>query len=93
MGVFPDWLDNGNHKKALQEAEKVLKKCSTLPAARALKALALLRLGRSDEAHTVLDTLASEKPHDDTTLQAMTICYRECHQCKFFSFADSVFCC
>lgn len=80
--VVAEWLDNGNHKKALQEADKVLKKSPTLPSARALKALALLRLGKNDEAHTVLDNLASEKPHDDTTLQAMTICYRECQQRK-----------
>ncbi|XP_061722814.1 phagocyte signaling-impaired protein [Cydia pomonella] len=75
-----DWLDNGNNKKALQEAEKVLKKSPTLQAARALKALSLFRLGKSPEAHSVLEALAEEKPSDDTTLQAMTICYRECQQ-------------
>ncbi|XP_063540897.1 phagocyte signaling-impaired protein [Cydia strobilella] len=75
-----DWLDNGNNKKALQEAEKVLKKSPTLQAARALKALSLFRLGKSPEANSVLEALAEEKPSDDTTLQAMTICYRECQQ-------------
>ncbi|KAM3964040.1 LOW QUALITY PROTEIN: phagocyte signaling impaired [Aphomia sociella] len=75
-----DWLDNGNNKKALQEAEKVLKKSPTLQAARALKALALFRLGKAPEAHAVLDALAEEKPSDDTTLQAMTISYRESQQ-------------
>ncbi|XP_075983663.1 phagocyte signaling impaired [Anticarsia gemmatalis] len=75
-----DWLDNGNNKKALQEAEKVLKKSPTLQAARALKALALFRLGKGSEAHLVLDALADEKPSDDTTLQAMTISYRESQQ-------------
>lgn len=75
-----DWLDIGNNKKALQEAEKVLKKCPSLQAARALKALALLRLGKGSEAHIVLDALADEKPSDDTTLQAMTISYRESQQ-------------
>ncbi|CAK1589904.1 unnamed protein product, partial [Parnassius mnemosyne] len=75
-----DWLDNGVNKKALQEAEKVLKKSPTLQAARALKALALLRLGKKNEALSVLDVLAEEKPSDDTTLQAMTICYRESQQ-------------
>ncbi|XP_026740419.1 phagocyte signaling-impaired protein [Trichoplusia ni] len=75
-----DWLDNGNNKKALQEAEKVLKKSPSLQAARALKALALFRLGKGTEAHQVLDALAEEKPSDDNTLQAMTISYRESQQ-------------
>ncbi|KAJ8712829.1 hypothetical protein PYW08_008133 [Mythimna loreyi] len=75
-----DWLDNGNNKKALQEAEKVLKKSPLLQAARALKALALFRLGKASEAHVVLEALADEKPSDDTTLQAMTISYRESQQ-------------
>lgn len=77
-----DWLDNGNNKKALQEAEKVLKKSPSLQSARALKALALLRLGKGPEAFAVLDVLAEEKPSDDTTLQAMTISYRESQQRK-----------
>lgn len=80
---FSDWLDIGNNKKALQEAEKVLKKSPTLQAARALKALALFRLGKGLEAQVVLDALADEKPSDDTTLQAMTISYRESQQRKF----------
>ncbi|XP_045770596.1 phagocyte signaling-impaired protein [Maniola jurtina] len=75
-----DWLDNGNNKKALQEAEKVLKKSPSLQAARALKALAMFRLGKGPEAHAVLQALADEKPSDDTTLQAMTILYRESQQ-------------
>ncbi|XP_064074356.1 phagocyte signaling-impaired protein [Vanessa tameamea] len=75
-----DWLDNGNNKKALQEAEKVLKKSPSLQAAKALKALALYRLGKGPEAHALLDALAEEKPSDDSTLQAMTISYRESQQ-------------
>ncbi|CAH2093565.1 unnamed protein product [Euphydryas editha] len=75
-----DWLDNGNNKKALQEAEKVLKKSPSLQAARALKALALYRLGKGPEAHALLDALTEEKPSDDSTLQAMTISYRESQQ-------------
>ncbi|CAF4802929.1 unnamed protein product [Pieris macdunnoughi] len=89
-----DWLDNGNNKKALQEAEKVLKKSPTLQAARALKALALLRLGKASESHAVLDALVEEKPSDDTTLQAMTISYRESQQlhkvCEIYEAAVKV---
>ncbi|XP_065289709.1 N-alpha-acetyltransferase 25, NatB auxiliary subunit isoform X2 [Dermacentor albipictus] len=72
-----DYLDNGNHKKALQEAEKLLKKQKDFSCAKALKALALVRLSRSDEALSVLKELQTEAPTDDATLQAMTLCYRE----------------
>ncbi|XP_049520620.1 N-alpha-acetyltransferase 25, NatB auxiliary subunit [Dermacentor silvarum] len=72
-----DYLDNGNHKKALQEAEKLLKKQKDFSCAKALKALALVRLSRSDEALSVLKELQAEAPTDDATLQAMTLCYRE----------------
>lgn len=82
LDFLTDWLDNGNNKKAFQEAEKVLKKSPSLQAARALKALALFRLGKGAEAQSVLETLAQEKPCDDTTLQAMTISYRESQQCE-----------
>ncbi|KAH7960037.1 hypothetical protein HPB49_016416 [Dermacentor silvarum] len=71
------YLDNGNHKKALQEAEKLLKKQKDFSCAKALKALALVRLSRSDEALSVLKELQAEAPTDDATLQAMTLCYRE----------------
>lgn len=81
--IILDWLDNGNNKKALQETEKVLKKTPSLQAARALKALSLLRLGRGEEAHSVLTALAEERPSDDSTLQAMTMTYRECQQCEY----------
>ncbi|KAJ4445258.1 N-alpha-acetyltransferase 25, NatB auxiliary subunit [Periplaneta americana] len=74
-----DWLDNGNNKKALQEAEKVLKKQPNFQCAKVLKALALLRLGKEDECIQVLDVVRAEVPCDDSTLQAMTICYREIH--------------
>lgn len=79
---FLDWLDTGHNKKALQEADKVLRKTPTLQCARALKALALLRLGKDADSLTILDALAVEKPCDESTLQAMTICYRELQQCK-----------
>lgn len=72
-----DYLDNGNHKKALQEADKLLKKQKDFTCAKALKALALVRLSRSDEALAVLNELQTEAPTDDATLQAMTLCYRE----------------
>jgi N-terminal acetyltransferase B complex non-catalytic subunit len=78
--VVPDRLDNGNNKKALQEADKVLKKHPNNQCARVLKALALLRLGKEDECQTIIDKVRSEVPCEDSTLQAMSICYREIHQ-------------
>ncbi|EFN87304.1 N-alpha-acetyltransferase 25, NatB auxiliary subunit [Harpegnathos saltator] len=72
-----DWLDNGNNKKALQEADKVLRKQPGNQCARVLKALALLRLGKQDECHVIMDKVQSEVPCEDSTLQAMSICYRE----------------
>ncbi|KAF7996942.1 hypothetical protein HCN44_002588 [Aphidius gifuensis] len=75
-----EWLDNGNNKKALQEADKVLKKQPTNQCARVLKALALLRLGKEDDCQLIMDKVRSEIPCEDATLQAMSICYKEIHQ-------------
>ncbi|KAJ8681185.1 hypothetical protein QAD02_016972 [Eretmocerus hayati] len=75
-----DRLDNGNNKKALQEADKLLKKHPDNQCARVLKALALLRLGKDDECSTIIEKVRSETPCEDSTLQAMSICYREIHQ-------------
>uniref|UniRef100_A0A0K8SV27 N-terminal acetyltransferase B complex subunit MDM20 homolog n=1 Tax=Lygus hesperus TaxID=30085 RepID=A0A0K8SV27_LYGHE len=75
-----DLLDNGNNKKALQEAEKVLKKQPNLLCAKALKCLALLRLGRESESLELLEVIKNESPVDESTLQAVTVCYREVHQ-------------
>lgn len=67
-------------KKALQECDKVLRKTPNLLCAKALKALALLRIGKESEAVAMLDALTKEKPCGDATLQAMTLCYRELQQ-------------
>ncbi|XP_043260160.1 N-alpha-acetyltransferase 25, NatB auxiliary subunit [Colletes gigas] len=75
-----DWLDNGNNKKALQEADKVLKKHSSNQCAKVLKALALLRLGNETKCQVIMDEVRSEVPCEDSTLQVMSICYREIHQ-------------
>ncbi|ESO95376.1 hypothetical protein LOTGIDRAFT_215027 [Lottia gigantea] len=75
-----DNLDNGNNKKAVQEAEKVLKKQKDFQCAKVLKALALLRLGRQEESSVILQEVHSQHPTDDATLQAMSICYREVHK-------------
>lgn len=86
-----NWLDEGNNKKALQEAEKVLKKQPNFQCARVLKGLALLRLGKDNECQQILEAIRKELPYDDSTLQAMTICYREMNKpediCSVYSSA------
>ena len=77
---FSDWLDNGNNKKALQEAEKVLKKQPELQCAKVLMALAMVRLGKEEEANKILEAVLDEAPTDDGVLQAMGIAFRETHQ-------------
>jgi tetratricopeptide (TPR) repeat protein len=77
---FADALEVGNNKKALQEANKVLKKTPNVQCARALKSLALLRLGKEDESLEIIDSLNLEEPSDESTLQLMTFWYRETDQ-------------
>ena len=77
-----DYLDNGNNKRALQEAEKVLKKQPDFPCCKVLKALALMRMGREDEAQPLIDSVLEESPTDESTLQAMNIAYKELQQRK-----------
>ncbi|XP_060561283.1 phagocyte signaling-impaired protein-like, partial [Ruditapes philippinarum] len=80
-----DCLDNGNNKKALQEADKVLKKQKDLQCARVLKSLALLRLGRHDDSSVILHDVHDQHPTDEATLQAMAICYREIHKLELIA--------
>ncbi|KAK8379299.1 hypothetical protein O3P69_019285 [Scylla paramamosain] len=75
-----EWLDSGVNKKAVQEADKVLRKQPNLHCARVLKGLALLRMGKEEECLALVGQVVKEGPTDETTLQALTICYREMHQ-------------
>jgi len=75
-----DWLDNGNNKKALQEADKVLKKQPDFQCCKVLKCLALIRLGKEGEAEGILNKVLAENPVDEGALQAMTIAWRELQQ-------------
>ena len=77
---IPDYLDNGNNKKALQEAEKVLKKQPDFPCCKVLKSLALMRMGREAESQPLLDSVLDESPTDESTLQAMNIAFKELQQ-------------
>ncbi|CAB4062793.1 NAA25 [Lepeophtheirus salmonis] len=75
-----EWLNSGNNKGALQECDRVLRKQSNFQCCKVLKSLALHRMGREDEAQTLLDSILSEGPTDEETLQAMAIAYRESFQ-------------
>ncbi|XP_053680205.1 phagocyte signaling-impaired protein [Anopheles nili] len=87
----PIWesIEIGNYKKALQDVEKMLKKKPTLQCARALKAWAYQRLGRTEDSAPLIAALEEEQPIEATTLHALTLCYKETHQlekiCTLFS--------
>lgn len=77
-----DSFEVGNNKKALHEAEKVLKKTPNLRCAKALKGLALLRLGKTEESNAIIDKIVAEKPADESTLQVLSFIYKEIEECK-----------
>ncbi|KAK4471422.1 hypothetical protein MN116_004851 [Schistosoma mekongi] len=67
-------FENGNYKKALQEANKVLKKTPSCTSAKALKALTLHRSGKVTEANLLADELIKSYPTDESTLNVI-MCY------------------
>ncbi|XP_025410683.1 N-alpha-acetyltransferase 25, NatB auxiliary subunit, partial [Sipha flava] len=72
-----EWIDNGNYKKALHELDKLIKKLPSQNCSKALKSLTLVRLGKNQEAETLLNEVRDCKPSDESTLLALTACYRE----------------
>ncbi|XP_067105926.1 N-alpha-acetyltransferase 25, NatB auxiliary subunit isoform X3 [Osmerus mordax] len=72
-----DYLDNGNNKMAIQQADKLLKKHKDLHCAKVLKSIGLQRTGKQDEAFNLAQEVATLEPTDDNSLQALTILYRE----------------
>ncbi|KAJ8042907.1 N-alpha-acetyltransferase 25, NatB auxiliary subunit [Holothuria leucospilota] len=70
-------LDNGSYKAAMQQADKLLKKHKDLHCAKVLKALALLRMYRTEESEVLARSVVALKPTDEPTLQALSICFRE----------------
>ncbi|KAM6986432.1 N-alpha-acetyltransferase 25, NatB auxiliary subunit [Aplochiton taeniatus] len=75
-----DYLDNGNNKMAIQQADKLLKKHKDLYCAKVLKAIGLQRTGKQDEAFSLAQEVSTLEPTDDNSLQALTILYREMHR-------------
>ncbi|OZC07903.1 hypothetical protein X798_05117 [Onchocerca flexuosa] len=75
-----DAIDAGSNKKAMQEAEKVLKKHPTTHCAKVLKALALIRADRVSEAWPLINEVESVKDDfDENTLQALCHCFKEAY--------------
>ena len=72
-----DYLDTGANKKAVHEADKVLKKQRDNTCAKALKSLAFLRMGKTEDCKDLVAEILRETPSDEPTLQAMSICLRE----------------
>ena len=48
-----------------------------------LKAIALVRLSREEEAHELVRTVLSSHPGEQATLQALTLFYREIGDCEY----------
>ncbi|MFH4979510.1 hypothetical protein AB6A40_006219 [Gnathostoma spinigerum] len=75
-----DAIDTGNYKKAIQEADKVLRKHPATHCAKALKALAYIRCDRVMDAWTLIDEVDGEKDdNDENTLQALCHCFKEAY--------------
>ncbi|XP_062523596.1 N-alpha-acetyltransferase 25, NatB auxiliary subunit-like [Corticium candelabrum] len=75
-------LDTHNNKKAIQLADKLLKKQDLL-CAKVLKALALLRSGRDVESWNLIDDAKKKRPYDDASLNAMSLFFREARKPEY----------
>ncbi|KAH8549871.1 N-acetyltransferase B complex non catalytic subunit-domain-containing protein [Umbelopsis sp. PMI_123] len=73
-------IDEGHNKEALQLANKILKKTPDFVLVKALKALALVRSGKEDEASDLCAQVKASQPIDEPTLQAATMAYKEIGQ-------------
>ncbi len=58
-----------------------------------LKAIALVRLSREEEAHELVRTVLSSHPGEQATLQALTLFYREIGDCEYMCMDGSVHVC
>jgi len=72
-----DYLEKGMYRQAVQECSKVLKRQPGHQCTRVLKALAMFRQGKPDEAAELVDEVVAEEPTDDALLQTITIYFKE----------------
>ncbi|KAE9393029.1 hypothetical protein BT96DRAFT_959176 [Gymnopus androsaceus JB14] len=66
-----DALDTGSNKSAILACNKLLKKHPKNALVQSLKALALVRSQKVEEALALCDEVLESKPIDDSTLNAM----------------------
>ncbi|KAL3094443.1 hypothetical protein niasHT_025919 [Heterodera trifolii] len=75
-----DLVDAGQNKKAISEADRILKKHPKLHTANALKALSFIRIERFVDAEALIDTLediCKNEDVDEPFVQALSHCYKE----------------
>ncbi|CAO3632493.1 unnamed protein product [Cunninghamella echinulata] len=72
-----DAINEGQYKIGLQHANKLLKKSPNWGLVKALKAIILLRTGKEEEAKELCIEVKKGIPTDETTLQTLTIAYKE----------------
>lgn len=88
-------LETGNNKKVIQEVDKLVsssgakanpvieiddEKLSVMTIARSLKSLALVRLGRQDEAEIIVDDLLNANTKDENALNILMQYCKETQQ-------------
>ncbi|XP_022660618.1 N-alpha-acetyltransferase 25, NatB auxiliary subunit-like [Varroa jacobsoni] len=74
-----DFFDNSDYKRALQDCDKVIKKYGNKmgPTVYALKALALTKLYRWQDANKLMDELIKKQPTEDSALSPLVIALRD----------------
>jgi len=72
-----DAIYNENYRLALTLSNKALKKFHNDPAVNAMKSLALVKLGKHDEAEELARSVLEKKPVDETILQALNLTFKE----------------
>ncbi|TGZ68890.1 hypothetical protein CRM22_004032 [Opisthorchis felineus] len=73
-------LEKGNFKKALLEVNKVLRKTPSCSTSKLLKALVLLKSGKTTEAVTLAEEIIGAYPTDESTLNVVMCYFRETGQ-------------
>ncbi|OUM65238.1 hypothetical protein PIROE2DRAFT_7778 [Piromyces sp. E2] len=72
-----DAIYNENYRLALTLSNKALKKFHNDPAVNAMKSLALVKLGKYDEAEEIARSVMELKPVDETILQALNLTFKD----------------
>jgi len=68
---------NENYRLALNLSNKALKKFHNDPAVNAMKSLALIKLGKYEEAEELARSVLEKKPVDETILQALNLTFKD----------------